>query len=65
MLCYLISLCTWRISLWPNCGFWSIVAFYLLSHACDCGFSVALSGPAGEVVQKLNDVTDVTTNCML
>ena len=26
-----ISLFTWRISLWPNCGFWSVVAFHLLS----------------------------------
>jgi len=33
-----LSLFTWRISLWPNCGFWSIVAFYLLSHTWDCGF---------------------------
>ena len=27
------SLFTRCISLWPNCGFWSIVAFYSLSHA--------------------------------
>ena len=24
-----ISLFTWHISMWPNCGFWSIVAFIL------------------------------------
>jgi len=24
---YIFSLFTWRISLWPNCGFWSVVAF--------------------------------------
>ena len=35
---HFFSLFTWRISLWPNCGFWSIVAFYLQSHAWDCGF---------------------------
>ena len=33
-----VSLFTWRISLWPNCGCWLIVAFYLLSYAWDCGF---------------------------
>jgi len=27
------SLFTWHISLWPNCGFWSIVAFYFLCDA--------------------------------
>jgi len=41
-----------------HCGFMTIVAFFLLSHPQDCGWTVAFSGPVCVVVQNSKATID-------